>query len=185
MRNLLFLVFAVSALKYQIVFSHQEKHHIKFQISSFPPFKDKGELCEHIAASKLANRYHRKSYAIVRNVFYRYKTVIRGELDLVVLRKKDNKAVFIAEVKCQKNYKRAFFKAMSQLNRFKNAIRKSGKIRAIHSKNRRFKLNQFQSKIRYEVIQQKIFPELIHHPSIFDLGLTMNEIQDFMQFSTQ
>ena len=82
-----------------------------------------GELCEFIATEYISEEYPSKDFYILRNIFYqKNRKQILGELDVVVFSKSTQKAVHIFEVKCQQNEKKAYKKAISQLERFKGHV---------------------------------------------------------------
>ena len=80
-----------------------------------------GELCEEVAAYNVERDYPPESFKIYRNLEYSL-SLYNGELDIVVLDLTSRKVILVAEVKCQRDIKKASNKANRQLNRFQIAM---------------------------------------------------------------
>ena len=83
---------------------------------------DKGKVCEKIAMLQIASEYSDEKFEIIPNIVYGFGNVVLGELDLLVVDKKDRKVVKVLEIKCQKNLRKSSKKAKVQLERIKSFI---------------------------------------------------------------
>jgi hypothetical protein len=81
-----------------------------------------GPVCEQMARYQMAKTYGTSTYDYKVGIIYWNDSRVVGELDLVVLRKSDNEALFVGEVKCQRRMTRARHHAESQLDRFADHI---------------------------------------------------------------
>lgn len=105
-----------------------------------------GTICEQVARLDLMKTYPSDQYDIINGIEYADNDGVLGELDVTVLRKQDQKAILVGEVKCWGNLGGAHTKAMSQRQRFMNAIRSNLKLelnchdtRACHFNETNFK----------------------------------------------
>ncbi|MFV8257224.1 hypothetical protein ACNQKP_05445 [Bdellovibrio bacteriovorus] len=85
-----------------------------------------GTVCEQVAKLNLEQDYPAPDYYVVTGIYYGNKKHVIGELDVVVFRSNDNKAVLVGEVKCWTNLSSARSKAMDQRQRFKAALSNGG-----------------------------------------------------------
>ena len=87
-----------------------------------------GTICEQVARLDLIKTYPSDQYDIINGIEYSDNDGVLGELDVTVLRKQDQKAVLVGEVKCWGNLGGAHNKALTQRQRFMNAIRSNLKL---------------------------------------------------------
>ena len=90
-------------------------------VSILPYTSFLGKECERLAQQKIAKRYPRKKFKLLKNMTYKIHS-IAGELDIVVINKRTSKVIYIGEVKCWKNLEAAIVKAKKQLKRFFKAM---------------------------------------------------------------
>jgi hypothetical protein len=81
-----------------------------------------GVVCEQVARLELEREYPPPQYRVRTGIVYASPQRVLGELDVVVFRASDRKAVLVAEVKCWTNLKGARRKAVDQRQRFEAAI---------------------------------------------------------------
>ena len=95
-------------------------------------YKVFGTVCEQIAKLEMMEQYDAKDYIVTSGIVYQNSTRTLGELDIVVLRRSDEEAILVGEVKCWRDLNGAQKKAQSQLSRFTETIA-SGKRISMHS----------------------------------------------------
>ncbi|MFZ9596468.1 MAG: hypothetical protein ACO3A2_10375 [Bdellovibrionia bacterium] len=83
-----------------------------------------GSICEQVAKLHLESQFPPDDFKIEHEVAYSLGSIkkVLGELDLVVIRKKDQKVVLVAEVKCWHDIEGAQRKAADQKERFRYYI---------------------------------------------------------------
>jgi hypothetical protein len=95
-------------------------------------YKVFGTVCEQVAKLEIMEQYDTKDYIVTSGILYANRTRTLGELDIVVLRRSDEEAILIGEVKCWRDLSGAQKKARSQLSRFTGTI-SSGTEISMHS----------------------------------------------------
>jgi len=95
--------------------------------STSEKYQIKGTVCEQVARLELEQQYPAEEYSVENGIAYTRNGETLGELDVVVFRKSDHKAVLIGEVKCCQDLHRARDKAQSQREKFNYYIRKAGR----------------------------------------------------------
>lgn len=118
---------------------------------------DIGKLCEYAAFMYVSEQFDETEYYFERNLTYGESSDSTGELDIIVFRTKDNRAIQIYEVKCQRNEERAFEEAEEQIKRFKAEVRKCKRNTRKHvyvGKNKRIPHDDFKG-VRFDVLMPK------------------------------
>jgi hypothetical protein len=85
-------------------------------------YSTRGAVCEKVAILELEETWGRNDYTILNGVAYADGHRRIGELDIVILRKSDDEAVLIGEVKCSTAYGATLERAKEQLGRFYDFI---------------------------------------------------------------
>ena len=75
-----------------------------------------GSICEQVARLRLQEKFDKKKYDFLIGLEYKNSQRTLGEVDLLVVSKKNQKVFVVGEVKCWKNLKAAMVKAKKQLN---------------------------------------------------------------------
>src|SRR4051794_40045980 len=70
-----------------------------------------GTVCEQVARKELQRTYPEPDFDIETGIAYVEHGRVLGELDIVVFRNADHKAILVGEVKCWRNLKKARRKA--------------------------------------------------------------------------
>jgi hypothetical protein len=113
-----FLSFPVYSRSLDPVFQELKTTSEKYEI--------KGTVCEQVARLELGQHYRDDQYIVENSIAYTQHGQTLGELDVVVFRKNDHKAVLIGEVKCWQNLSDARKKAVTQRERFRNYLHDGG-----------------------------------------------------------
>ncbi len=146
-----------------------------------------GPLCEKLALYKLQERYPSKDYNILSNILYYDGLTVAGELDVLVLNKKNRMVHVIGEVKCRHNHAKAKKKANQQLARFEYYIRsqkgqkqdprnKSCKIELSHNNKVISLACSAFSKTQYRYYH----PQTQNSDDVDDIGFEMKEIDTML-----
>jgi hypothetical protein len=81
-----------------------------------------GAVCEQVARLDFQDIFPAPTYTVTTGIAYGTSQRTIGELDVIVFRNKDRKAVVIAEVKCWRNLASARQKATEQRTRFLSSM---------------------------------------------------------------
>ena len=117
-----------------------------------------GTICEEVARLDIKDVYPPNRYQVHTGIQYASGKSVLGELDIVVIENKTNKAVLVGEVKCWKNLNGAHNKAMEQRQRFLKHIHSDAKLNfrsANFSKGESFHQDQFEGIQDFIAIAQK------------------------------
>lgn len=115
-----------------------------------------GTVCEQMARLDLQEEFPSREYDIQVGIEYHDRSRTIGELDVIVFRKSDAEAIFVAEVKCWRDLNGARKKADDQLNRFRVQRERESEIefRSHDGMTNYFDWTQFDEEISYEAISQ-------------------------------
>lgn len=117
-------------------------------------YRPDGAVCEQVARLDVAEKYPESQYEVTTGIVYGTQSQTIGELDVVVLRKSDGKAVLIAEVKCMRDLSRARKKASDQRERFLRTMQNQPGGLRLYKKNRTFEIAQFRDAKEFIAIAQ-------------------------------
>jgi hypothetical protein len=131
----------------------------------FGQLKDSGEkysvagtVCEQVARLELLKQYPAPQYEVVTGIAYADNRRVIGELDVVVFKNSDHRAVLIAEVKCWQNMRNGAKKAQEQRARFQSTMSSGRTDLSFFLANRRevvFRRPQFEGTPRFISIAQE------------------------------
>ena len=127
---------------------------LKYSSANYQPF---GTVCEQVAKLRLEERFDDELFEVVTGIGYFHRGGRQiGELDVVVLRKSDQEAVMIAEVKCWNNLASAKKKAWRQLNRFRDNFDRNTPVtmHLMDDHKIEFTWEQFDESPEYIIISQ-------------------------------
>ncbi len=138
-----------------------------------------GTICEQVARVNLEDYYLYPEYKVETGIVYKnayksYEKRTLGELDIVVFRNSDNKAILIGEVKCWKNLRKALIKAQKQYQRFQGHYDRGTPIN-MHSDTTYYTIQQFSEHPNFVAISQNGGES---YGFDMTLGLTLREVQD-------
>lgn len=140
-----------------------------------------GTVCEQVARLNLEKIYPAPDHYVMTGIYYGNKKRVIGELDVVVFRAKDNKALLVGEVKCWTSLGSARSKALSQRNRFIESLANGGGLImgcTSTEKGCSFSKNNFKAVEKYVSISQDG-----GETTGFDmtLGYTLEEMMDLRE----
>lgn len=122
-------------------------------------FKDRGydwegsgNMCEYVAREEMKVHFPEDRYLIKSGITYKFKNQVIGELDLIVFNKATNLVDYIGEVKCWKEVKEGFSKAMQQRERFKKYV---GRAVIIQDHEQTYTPEQFRAVQSYFSVGQR------------------------------
>jgi hypothetical protein len=127
---------------------------LKFSTSDYQPF---GTVCEQVAKLRLEETFTPDRFEVVTGIGYFHRSGRQiGELDVVVIRKADQEAVVVAEVKCWNDLTSARKKAWKQLNRFRDNLEDETpiKMHLMEDQQVRFSSSQFDDNPQFMTISQ-------------------------------
>ncbi len=142
-------------------------------------YRSFGAICEQVARLRLKEMFDPKKFQFIIGLEYRNSRRVLGEIDLIVVSKKNKKVIVVGEVKCWKNLKAASKKAKKQLNRFFTAIKSMEKILFFPKEtvNLKFKKEDFFDAKRM-LFSQKVEGD---NPFENNIGLTLNQVKKLRQ----
>lgn len=136
-------------------------------------FEPDGRICEEVAAHALEKEFG-ADHDLIQSVEYSLGRLTVGQLDILVKNRLTGKVVLISEVKCWKNPKGGLKKAVSQRNRFENAIKnRTNQVIFENMSAAQLAVEDFQSPYIYRSISQKGGAEFGFDQ---ELNLTLKEL---------
>jgi hypothetical protein len=161
-RKFSFFSFIVSLFFVSLLFSIQLKaadiapvfRQLKDSGADYVPI---GAVCEQVARLELGREFPQAQYDITTGIIYSNSQRVIGELDVVVFKKADERAVLVAEVKCWRNLQRGHKKASEQRARFLHTLESGQPIDLYLSTKREiiYERDQFNKLPSFISISQK------------------------------